>query len=197
MVLYNCIHCNYSTSIKTHYNRHILTKKHIKHTTSNGNENEKGIQKVYFGLDHGMKTDENKNVLCMIKGVEHSLFIPISNTKVTQSNTTQYICDSCEKHFFHKNSYYRHIKHYCKKKIDDAIFKEYKQQQQLLVQILIDSKKEIIDSKNELIAEKDKNMQDKVKLYETMNNNQLFQYNDSRQIKDSFNTMNNTNYVLN
>ena len=197
MVLYNCIKCNYHTSIKTHYNRHTNTKKHVKNITTNGDDNKKSIKKVYFGSEHDVNDDDNKNVLHIQNGIEYGPIIYPGNTKVTQSNTTQYICDSCEKHFFHKNSYYRHIKHYCKKKIDETIFNEYKQQQQLLVQILIDSKKEIIDSKNELIAEKDKNMKDKVKLYETMNHNQLFQYNDSRQIKDSFNTMNNTNYVLN
>ena len=29
MPLYNCECCNYSTKIKSHFNRHILTKKHI------------------------------------------------------------------------------------------------------------------------------------------------------------------------
>ena len=56
-----------------------------------------------------------------------------------------------------------HIKHYCKKKYNELngiSFNEYKEQQDLLIKVLIDSKKEIVASKNELIAEKDKNMKD-------------------------------------
>ena len=30
MVLYNCNHCLFSSTIKTHYNRHLKTTKHLK-----------------------------------------------------------------------------------------------------------------------------------------------------------------------
>ena len=200
MVLYTCKYCDYTTSIKTHYIRHQSTKKHLRNTSHKDDKSEKSIKKVYFYKNEDHNENDYKNVNETLNDNDNDITFSYSNTKVTQSNTKKYICDFCEKGFSHSNSYYRHIKHYCKKKsneLNGISFNEYKEQQDLLIKVLLDSKKEIVDSKNELIAEKDKNMKDKEKLYENINNNKLYQYNDSRQIKDSFNTMNNTNYVIN
>ena len=201
MVVYTCDYCQYSTSIKTHFNRHNSTKKHIKNVALNESVTKKSIKKVYFNNKNNTKYGPYESVKYNHKGGEKHNVIPFSNTEVTQSNTKKYVCDFCEKYFTHSNSYYRHIKHYCKMKNkisnNEITFSDYKEQQDLLIKVLLESKNEIVASKNELIAEKDKNMKDKEKLYKDLNNNNLFQYNDSRQIKDSFNTMNNTNYVIN
>ena len=200
MVVYTCDYCNYTTSIKTHFNRHNSTKKHIKNTASLNHVTKKGIQKVYPNKKE--IPTEKKKYTDNINHKGNNIFLMTnnSNKKVTQSNTKKYICNFCQKDFTHSNSYYRHIKHYCKmkdKQNNGISFNEYKEQQDLLIKVLLDSKNEIVASKNELIAEKDKNMKDKEKLYQELNNNKSYHYNDSRQIKDSFNTMNNTNYVIN
>lgn len=201
MVVYSCDHCQYSTSIKTHFYRHNSTKKHIKKVAFNESFTKKSIQKVYS--ENNINTIHKNVLLCNPYHNDNpkSENILSSNIKVTHSNTNIYICNFCEKYFTHSNSYYRHIKHYCKMKnkvnTSEITFNDYKEQQNLLIKVLLDSKNEIVASKNELIAEKDKNMKDKEKMYQDFNNSNLFQYNDSRQIKDSFNTMNNTNYVIN
>ena len=200
MVVYICDYCQYSTSIKTHFNRHNSTKKHMKNTSLNESKINVKKKKVYFSKPYGNQKHFKNLCFQNLNGNIGNEIIHPSNTEVTQGNTEKYICNFCEKDFTHRNSYYRHIKHYCKMKNNinnnDVTFDEYKEKNDLLIKVLLESKKEIIASKNELIAEKDKNMKDKEEMYKDLNNN-LFQYNDSRQIKDSFNTMNNTNYVIN
>ena len=200
MVVYTCDYCNYTTSIKTHFNRHNSTKKHIKNTSSLNHVTKKSIKKVY--PEDNCHNYDNKKYIdnSYLYGKKKHDKTYTGNTKVTQSNTKKYICHFCKKDFTHSNSYYRHIKHYCKMKDNEnsgISFDDYKEQQNLLIKVLLESKNEIVASKNELIAEKDKNMKDIEKLYQELNNNNSYHYNDSRQIKDSFNTMNNTNYVIN
>ena len=55
MVLYSCKHCNFSTNIKTHYKRHLKTKKHQRNINPDYNieeeialKNQKEPQKVEF-----------------------------------------------------------------------------------------------------------------------------------------------------
>ena len=186
MVVYTCDYCNYTTSIKTHFNRHNSTKKHIKNIASIDHVTQKSIKKVYSDEKGIYNTTKKYNVNKHHKGIKKQMLTNNSNTIVTQSNTKKYVCHFCEKDFTHSNSYYRHIKHYCKMKdnTNSAIsFNEYKEQQELLIKVLLDSKNEIVASKNELIAEKDKNTKDKEKLYQELNNTKSYQYNDSRQIK--------------
>jgi hypothetical protein len=50
MVLYNCDCCNFSSKIKTHYNRHLKTKKH------NDNFDNSVIPMVMNTNEHKMNT---------------------------------------------------------------------------------------------------------------------------------------------
>lgn len=212
MVIYNCEKCKYTTTIKTHYKRHLNTKKHLMNNMMFGDNNKKSIKKVYSVKPQGNeKYIVNKDIQDDDSCI-NTMQVTQGNTEVTQkyknvfNNNSEeliedknYFCEICQKHFSYKNSYYRHIKHYCKHKIENNVsnqisLDEYKEQQELLIKVLIDSKNEIVASKNELIAEKERKIQEQKEIYK---DNNIYQYNDSRQIKDSFNTMNNTNYVIN
>ena len=48
MTEYICYCCEYSTKIRTHYQRHLSTKKHIKNSNQ---ENEKGIKEAILRLN--------------------------------------------------------------------------------------------------------------------------------------------------
>jgi hypothetical protein len=200
MVIYSCSFCDYHTTIKTHLNRHNTTQKHL-NLLSKVDDESKHLYKKVYPEKNPHQHQGNHKFLWNEKLVGNDGGISnTGNTKVTQSNTKIYCCEHCEKEFIHRNSYYRHIKHYCKNKKNEVSFSDYKEQQNLMIKILMDSKNELIESKNELIAEKEKNIKmvssEKEKLL-NLKYNKCYQYNDNKQINDSFNTMNNTNYVIN
>ena len=121
MVLYTCEICCFVSKHTTNYEKHCLTRKHLR--SLDKIENEKS------------KVFDNK----------HQPTIKHDNTKVTfevtQSNTKseidcQYICEFCNKKFKHSNSYYRHCKHYCIK-VKDSFVEIQKLKNE--VQILKDS----------------------------------------------------------
>ena len=93
MVLYNCECCNFCSKIKTHYNRHLNTKKHIHNTTKSL------IGMVMNTNEHKMNTNEHK-----------------MNTNEHKMNTTNltYSCEFCPEQFNTIPSKRRHELHYCK-----------------------------------------------------------------------------------
>jgi len=106
MVLYTCEICSFETKHTTNYEKHCLTRKHLRNLDHLEKDNNPGVQ-VY------KVTQDNTKV----------------TFEVTQSNTnfesdSQYICEFCNKKFKHSNSYYRHCKHYClqrKELLEDKI----------------------------------------------------------------------------
>ena len=97
MVLYNCECCIFSSKIKTHYNRHLKTKKHL--TNINNNV----IPMVMNTNEHKMNTNEHK-----MNTNEHKM-----NTKYSE-NADKYYCEFCFELFNTKPSKRRHELHYCK-----------------------------------------------------------------------------------
>ena len=97
MVLYNCNCCNFSSNIKTHYNRHLKTKKHI------NNSNDSLIPMVMNTNEHKMNTNEHK-----MNTNEHKM-----NTNNSE-NIEKYYCEFCFELFNTKPSKRRHELHYCK-----------------------------------------------------------------------------------
>ena len=93
MPLYNCECCNISTKIKTHYKRHLLTKKHLRKVEE---------IKPLNTNEHKMNTNEHK-----MNTNEHKMNIPISF----------FNCSHCEKIFKSLPSKRRHELHYCKQNI--------------------------------------------------------------------------------
>ena len=104
MVEYECKICNYKTTILTHYNKHLNTKKHKKNQEKYGVKpvdqlkiEQKTDKKGTFGQKKGQKTDSKRT---------------FSSKKVIN------VCKYCEKEFSSRQTLLRHEKKYCKHKED-------------------------------------------------------------------------------
>ena len=103
MVEYECKICEYKTSILTHYNKHLKTKKHKKNEDKYGAKpdqvkiEQKTDKKRTFGEKKGQKTDSKRT---------------FSSKKVIN------VCKYCEKEFSSRQTLLRHQKKYCKQKED-------------------------------------------------------------------------------
>ena len=91
MVLYECKLCNYSSKIKTQYNRHLKTKKH-----------ERNLNKSFLNEqnEHKMSTNEHK---------------------MSTNEHKKYICSFCPKTFKTNANKRRHELHYCVKACSSQI----------------------------------------------------------------------------
>ena len=96
MVVYFCNLCKTSTSIKSHYERHLLTKKHIM--------NEK-VNIKSTPSQHKVNTESTQS-----QHEKGAAFVVLNN---------QYVCKFCDRQFSFKQSMYRHMKNSCDKKEDD------------------------------------------------------------------------------
>ena len=112
MTKYTCDLCNFETTIKTHFNRHNNTKKHIEksnkraindftNVNNNTELNQDNINEVSFSIPASIPTSIP----------EVSFSIPNTNLNVIN----YFKCEYCNKEFTKKNNLYRHIKHICKK----------------------------------------------------------------------------------
>ena len=86
MVLYSCEYCNFSSNLKSNYNRHLKTKKHI------DNEENSIISMVMNTNEHKMNT---------------------TNSEISEKSEKFY-CEFCFELFNTKPSKRRHELHYCK-----------------------------------------------------------------------------------
>ena len=196
MVLYNCFICNFSTNKTTNYERHLKTKKHLRNVSNN---------KQFEKESNNVSKNDEKNVLKMFS--HQSSIIKNTNSPKMQQNATKcntktencFFCKFCGKEFSKHQSYYRHMKYYCKDKKKD----EYKDMFSGMVQQLIQSKDDLINVQKEnlelLLKEKDKRIEDS-KGFLDINNNIIKSMNNctfGNTYNQTNNTMNNTNYVLN
>ena len=96
-----------------------------------------------------------------------------SNTKVTQNvEQKNYVCEFCGKDFKHSNSYYRHLKHYCKnKKNNDSNINmnvnDYKDFMFTMVDKILEHSN---NCNNKLLEEKDKSKYELLAEKEKSNN---------------------------
>ena len=174
MVLYNCVICNFTSVKITNYNRHLITKKHITNVKKRDNK-------------ESFVTPENSQNTSMLQS-HNSNHMSTQNNEMeitaTKCNTTKkcFVCKFCDKTFGKHQSYYRHMKYYCKDKpqninILNSIFTK-----------LIESKDELISCQKEnlrLLKKQNKNMKD------------IQNCNINNTYNQTINTMNNTNYVFN
>lgn len=91
MPIYYCECCHYSTHIKTHFSKHVLTKKHEKSTKSQQKSTIESTKSQQFSDE---KDDSRDN------GIE---------------------CKYCSKKFTSKQAMYRHIRYTCKKNKDEDL----------------------------------------------------------------------------
>ena len=92
MPTYNCEICNISTKIKTHYIRHLKTKKHIKNAKELSSKN-------------------GENILNSLPNILNSLpnsLPPSSQSLPNIPNSPKYVCDVCGALFSRKDNLKRH-----------------------------------------------------------------------------------------
>ena len=120
MPIYKCDNCNYSTIIKTHYTKHLNTKKHL-------NKIDKLDDKLMKMMEmntneHKMNTNEHK-----MSTNEHKM-----NTNEHKMNTNEHndlMCQFCYKLFNTIPSRRRHGLHFCKNNAERAeIENKYKKE---------------------------------------------------------------------
>jgi hypothetical protein len=196
MVIYTCNDCDFSTNKTTNYHRHLKTKKHIRNVENNKKKQNEGKEKI---VNH-------KNIVSQMSGNDIT-FIKQNHETQMQQNATQcntkkencFFCKYCGKKFTKHQSYYRHMKYYCKHKKED----NYKEFLTGMVEQLVKSKDDLINCQKEnlqlLLEEKDKRIEDN-KVFLDINNNIIKNINNGKfgnTYNQTNNTMNNTNYVLN
>jgi hypothetical protein len=131
MPLYKCDICNLQTTIKTHFNKHLKTRKHLNNINNLDNKLIKIIPNEEMNTnEHKMNTNEHK-----------------MNTNEHKMNTNELMCKFCNKLFNTIPSKRRHEIHYCKLKETTLNFKEienkYKKEIEKLhqkIEILLEQK---------------------------------------------------------
>ena len=128
MPLYNCELCNYNTHILTHYNKHIITKKHIKRVEEIGGiEKELNSNEIMNTNEHEMNTNEHE---------------------MNTNDPSEFQCIYCFQDFNTKPSLRRHQLHYCKWNIDyKALYKKEKKEwkkESFKVRLEAEKEKELI-----------------------------------------------------
>jgi hypothetical protein len=105
---YNCKICNYITPLKSNYNRHILSNKHLQ-----------------LELHHKLCVDKSKVNISQPKVNISQPKVNISQPKVNISqpkvNQGNLLCKYCNKTFGYKQSLSKHIKYTCKQNNDEDL----------------------------------------------------------------------------
>jgi hypothetical protein len=112
-IKYICDMCNYSTSNKQNYDKHILTRKHNIATLGNPEVIEKSIKKYvcdfcYYSTSN--KQNYEKHILTRRHKME-----TLGNQKVSKS-IKNYICEFCNKKYTNRSGLWKH-KQICNKNI--------------------------------------------------------------------------------
>ena len=140
MPIYECDYCNYSTTIKTHYNKHLKTQKHI-------NKLKDLDAKILEKLSNTKNPSQIPHNPSQIP--HNPSQIPHNDSEsITYSEDYIYVCEYCNKCFNRKDNLKRHVKNYCenKKENDERIIEiENKYKEELEIQ-----KKETDFYKNEI-----------------------------------------------
>ena len=196
MVIYTCNNCNFSTNKTTNYHRHLQTNKHIKNIDKNmkkqdENENNHVNQKnIVYQLSLN-------DISCLKNSRETQMqhYATLCNTKTENC----FLCKYCGKGFTKHQSYYRHMKYYCKHKKEENNTEFITE----MVQEIVKSKDDLINCQKEnlllLLQEKEKRIEDN-KVFLDINNDIIKNINNGNfgnTYNQTNNTMNNTNYVLN
>lgn len=175
MTEYICYCCEYSTKIRTHYQRHLATKKHIKNAHQ---ENEKGINKSLYTAQNPQKPAEIPK-----KGINSHNFPAETRTKPAEKSTNQkytfsYSCEYCNQTFTRLDTKTRHQNKFCKAKKQKDLEDE-------------ENQKEIAQLKNQIdrLIDKVGNKTQHITNIDSINNSQTT-YNTENNIKD--NTITNT-----
>ena len=97
MPLYSCKYCNFSTTLKSNYTRHLKTKKHI--------------LRINIYKEHGVINDETRNEYLMTQNDPKKTQ---NDPKMTQNDPKNFECKYCFRKFSTKAHKRRHELHRCK-----------------------------------------------------------------------------------
>ena len=168
---YYCEHCDISTSIKTHFNRHLNTNKHKKNVNKQNDKNDKNEKGIFLTTnDHKM--------------VKKYMDLTTNDHKMVNLGESIHKCEFCNKSFSTKGHLTRHTKQYCKNKNNDNNF--YKQ--------IFDEQKSVFEEERQHLYKQIEKLLDKVgntTINNTQTNNiQLNKYGqeDLSHITDSLKT---------
>ena len=128
MPTYECDNCNYSTLIKTHYNKHLNTQKHLNNMDK---LDDKLIQKLSNTKNEQISLTNTHNSLTNT----HNSLTNMHNS-LTNSGEQIFMCEYCNKSFNRKDNLKRHIKNYCEnKKENDKLIIEIENKYKIELEI--------------------------------------------------------------
>ena len=112
MPIYDCDNCNYSTTIKTHYNKHLKTQKHI-------NKLKEIDGKLIEKLSNPQKSSQPTHYDSQINHIDsqpthYDSQMTHNDSQINTKNNEIFNCKYCNKSFTRFNNLNRHIKNYCK-----------------------------------------------------------------------------------
>ena len=133
MVVYDCSTCNFSTHIKTHYNKHLNTTKHKKAILNIKDPPPIGEKSYIFHSQpltnpHKLAKNPSQN---LTKPHKSSQNIANLNLKELSSKKTLFVCNLCSKTFTRYDNLNRHKSKFCKRKTSNndeykSLFNEYR-----------------------------------------------------------------------
>ena len=131
---YNCHMCNYNTSIKTHFFKHLKTDKHKK----TKEEYEGNIKLNISSLSIPPKSLQNPSKMSFfsLQNTSKNLQKPPKTSKILQNtqessdeeeyeDKIKYTCYHCDREFTRLDNLNRHIEHRCKVKKEKEAREEY------------------------------------------------------------------------
>ena len=181
--MYNCDLCQFNTSLKSNYSRHLKTKKHQKKDKIQYDELELFVKPPY----HDPPKPSNS------EGISEFFLQnpPISEGKKNKSATSQkeiFICSKCEKEFSRQDNLKRHMERRCVKKPENTNFEQ-------MFKIMQDEhakEKEELKQQIDLLLDKVGNISVENKTYNTTINNTIvlnnFGQEDMSHISNVFKT---------
>ena len=103
MVLYECKRCIYQTLNRYNYNKHLLTKKHIKNKLLVAPQEEKNEENEEENEENVQNEEENEEKSCIVSTEENQNPLQLFSEKL------QLKCDFCQKKFSRSDNLKRHI----------------------------------------------------------------------------------------
>ena len=175
MVEYNCMCCNFITPLKSNYNRHLKTKKHLKNITNQEDEN----KKEYISPQLTPKV----HILTPIDPKKPQKSLESEESNKYNYGNEKYMCSSCDKCFSSKSHLIRHLKKSC--------IKLKNQNENLILKKILDEQKKMFEQERKYLYKQIETLLTKVgdtTIHNTQTNNiQLNNYGkeDLSHITDS------------
>lgn len=154
-----CPRCGKEFKYKYLVLRHLSKKKpcQVNYISLTIDEIQKRYEMLQIEVSLMIKEKNKKEHERTQKEHEINVHCPISTRNEHKKfvNDESYTCESCDKTFNHKTSYYRHKKHYCKRVEDTSELLKLKSQVELLTEKLEKSCKNAINGDNNTLINGD------------------------------------------